>query len=191
MEKRKLILIDPGHGGSDPGAVAANATEASINMRYAHMLGSLLFEEKFDVHFTRYFDQYVSLADRVAIADAIKPDLFLSLHCNSASSPGAHGLEVFTSKGKTRADDAASCLINALVHRYPGTTIRSDWTDGDPDKEADFYVLNNTACPAVLLEMGFLSNPDELEWLLRESTPVLMCTSIISGLLDWREKNAQ
>lgn len=187
--KRPLILIDPGHGGRDPGAVAANATESSINMSVAHVLGPMLFSDGFDVHYTRYFDQFPSLADRVALADALKPDLFLSLHCNSATSPGANGMEVFTSKGKTRSDDAATCLINALNHRFPDSKFRADWTDGDPDKEADFYVLNNTKCPAVLVEMGFLSNDQERHWLLSDSTPVLISISLVCGLLAWREKN--
>ena len=186
--KRPLILIDPGHGGADPGAVAENATEASINLRVAHQLGPMLFSERFDVHFTRYFDQYPSLADRVAIANALKPDLFLSLHCNSATSPGANGLEVFTSPGQTKSDVAAVYLIDSLAHSFPESTFRNDYSDGDPDKEENFYVLTETKCPAVLVEMGFISNDKERAWLLNNFTPLKISLALTSGLLAWRGK---
>lgn len=190
MKKRPLILVDPGHGGTDPGAVAEGITEASVNLRVAQVLGPHLFSDGFDVHYTRYFDQYPSLADRVALAAVLKPALFLSLHCNSATSPGARGLEVFTSKGTTRADKVAVQIFAALSGMFPDSLMRTDWSDGDADKEADFYVLNNTPCPAVLVEMGFLSNESERGWLLDNSTPTMIALAITSGLSAWREQNA-
>ena len=186
-KKRPLILIDPGHGGTDPGAVSVGCTEASINLRVAQQLGPMLFSERFDAHYTRWFNQSVSLSSRVQIADAIRPDLFLSLHCNSATSPGANGLEVFTSPGQTKSDAAATCLIDALMHRFPDSQCRMDYNDGDPDKEENFYVLSETRCPAVLVEMGFISNTEERNWLLQESTPLQISLALISGLLAWRQ----
>ncbi|WP_321367629.1 N-acetylmuramoyl-L-alanine amidase [uncultured Desulfuromusa sp.] len=187
MKKRPLILIDPGHGGTDPGAVAAGHTEASINLRVAQQLGPMLFSERFDVHYTRYFDQSVSLATRVQISDDIRPDLFLSLHCNSASSPGANGIEVFTSPGQTESDFAATCLIDSLKFSFPDSVFRTDFSDDDPDKEAHFYVLTETDCAAALVEMGFLSNDEERAWLLQESTPLMISLALTSGLLAWKE----
>ncbi len=186
MRKRPLILIDPGHGGDDPGAVAENCTEASINLRVAQQLGPILASEKFDVYYTRYFDQTISLATRVGIANSLHPDLYLSLHCNSATSPRGRGLEVFTSPGQTRSDIIATHLLNSFAQSFPDTKIRIDNSDGDPDKEADFYVLRSTGCPAVLIEMGFLSNPVDREWLQRESSPLLISLALVSGLLSWR-----
>ncbi|MCF6265246.1 MAG: N-acetylmuramoyl-L-alanine amidase [Desulfuromusa sp.] len=186
MKKRPLILIDPGHGGNDPGAVAKNCTEASINLRIAQQLGPMLFSEHFDVHFTRYFNQSVALSTRVQLADALRPALFLSLHCNSATSPGAKGLEVFTSLGQTQSDAVATQLLDALQCSFPASTLRTELKDGDRDKEANFYVLKNTRCPAVLVEMGFISNPFEREWLLRDASPLLISLALVSGLLSWR-----
>ena len=183
---RPLILIDPGHGGLDPGATAKGCTEASINLRVAQQLGPMLFSERFDIHYTRYFDQSVSLATRVQISDAIRPDLFLSLHCNSASSPGAKGLEVFTSPGQTKSDGAATCLIDSLKFSFPDSIFRADDSDGDPDKEANFYVLKETRAPAVLVEMGFISHAAERAWLLQESTPLMISLALTNGLLAWR-----
>lgn len=63
----------------------------------------------------------------------------------------------------------ADCLMKQMIETFPMLTVRSDWSDGDIDKEAGLYVLNNTDCPAALFELPFISNPDEEVWLRDEN----------------------
>ena len=184
--RRPHILLDPGHGGQDPGAVAGNAREASINLAMAQKLGPMLWAEGFDVSYTRYHDQSLALSTRVDLAEVIHPDLFLSLHCNAAENKDASGIEVWTSPGQTPADDAATYLFSALKERNPEIDCRTDYTDGDPDKEARFYVLRKTNCPAVLLEMGFVTNWLDRVNLLKEEFRMRTALAICCGLVAWR-----
>ena len=185
--RRPHILLDPGHGGRDPGAVTGTAREAAINLAMAQKLGPVLFAEGFDVSYTRYHDQNMPLSTRVAVAGAIRPDLFLSLHCNAADNSKASGVEVWTSPGQTPADDAATYLFSAMKERNPEIEYRTDYTDGDPDKEARFYVLRKTNCPAVLLEMGFVTNWLDRVNLLKEEFRLRTALAICCGLVDWRK----
>jgi N-acetylmuramoyl-L-alanine amidase len=72
---------------------------------------------------------------------------------------------VWTSPGQTLADQAAECLINAFSAAFPRRLLRRDFSDGDQDKESNFRVLTGTLGPAVLVELGFLTNPEEAAWL--------------------------
>jgi N-acetylmuramoyl-L-alanine amidase len=85
--------------------------------------------------------------------------IYVSIHVNASGSDGkwheGTGWEVFTSVGKTKADELATCLYNAAKTNLKDAKMRTDFSDGDPDKEAHLYVLKNTNCPAVLTENFF------------------------------------
>jgi len=85
--------------------------------------------------------------------------IYVSIHVNASGSDGkwhqGTGWEVFTSVGKTKADELATCLYNAAKANFKDAKMRTDFSDGDPDKEAHLYVLKNTHCPAVLTENFF------------------------------------
>ncbi|PLX97306.1 MAG: N-acetylmuramoyl-L-alanine amidase [Desulfuromonas sp.] len=186
MSQKRILLIDPGHPALDNGgAVADGVREADINLSVAMLLGGIMVNEGWEVHFTRYSNILVELAYRVRSEHILRPDLFLSLHCNSVSSPGPHGLEVFTSPGQTAADPAATAICNALAAAFPDSRFRGDLSDGDPDKEANYYVLVNTRAPAVLVEMGFLSNAIERAWLTQRHTQIQIAMALAAGVLGW------
>lgn len=91
--------------------------------------------------------------------------VLLSMHSNAG---GGTGFEVFTSRGKTAADNYASVVFNALKTAFPALKMRSDMSDGDVDKEADFYILKHTRCPAVLCENLFMDNFADCRLLMQE-----------------------
>jgi len=182
MNKKTRILIDPGHGGADPGAVHDGVRECDINLHVARRLYGAVEAAGMAARLTRHADYGVALADRCQIERLTNADLFISLHCNSFSSPGVRGLEVFTSPGETQADVAADMICMALRDVFPASRLRTDACDGDLDKESNFYVLKNTACPAVLVEMGFLSNPAERIWLQNQDIQDLIATALCDGL---------
>lgn len=191
MNRPFAVLVDPGHGGKDPGACGI---EAQINLLVALSVRTLLRSIGFSCWLTRKdISTFVSLQDRCRMEWDLRPALFLSLHCNSAGLPDGsvnpvpQGIEVWTSPGQTKSDPAATCIFTSLQHAFPERTFRKDMSDGDPDKEARFRVLTGTLGPAVLVEMGFVSNPAERAWLERTETQVQMAMAICAGILAWRQ----
>ena len=156
-----LLIIDPGHGGKDPGAVGPNGlTEAAVALDVACRLALLL--SPYDVHtsLTRNTDVFVELDRRAALANDLRADLFLSIHLNACESHNARGYEVWTTKGQTAADPFAGRLFITLALAFPDLPGRKDMSDGDTDKESNFAVLRLTNCPAALVELDFLDHPD-------------------------------
>jgi N-acetylmuramoyl-L-alanine amidase len=93
--KVRTIMIDAGHGGKDPGAVANRLHEKNINLRMARILGEMLKAQGFEVHYTRTADKFIPLEERTAMANAKNADLFISIHCNAHKDQGVKGLEVY------------------------------------------------------------------------------------------------
>jgi len=92
----RTIMLDPGHGGKDPGAVANGLREKDINLRFAKIVGAKLKEKGFKVHYTRTTDKFIRLEQRTAMANVKKADLFLSIHCNASRSRSVNGLETYS-----------------------------------------------------------------------------------------------
>ena len=92
----RTIMLDPGHGGKDPGAVANGLREKDVNLRFAKILGKKLKEKGFNVLYTRTTDKFIALEQRTAMANVQKADLFLSIHCNANRSRAIHGLETYS-----------------------------------------------------------------------------------------------
>jgi len=93
--KVRTIMIDAGHGGKDPGAVASGLQEKKINLRMAKILGGMLKEKGFEVHYTRSGDTFIPLEERTAMANGKNADLFISIHCNAHKDKNVRGLEVY------------------------------------------------------------------------------------------------
>lgn len=115
--------------------------------------------------------------------------IYVSLHVNASGNGQwmkASGWEIFTSPGQTKSDVLATCMWNAAKN-YLGdlTTIRSDWSDGDPDKEAKFFVLTKTKCPAVLVENLFMDNKEDLNILKSDIGFITLERIIIEGILNY------
>lgn len=104
------------------------------------------------------------------ICKQYKDCIYVSIHVNAASSDGkwhnATGWEIYTSVGKTKADNLATCIYNAAKQTLKNKKVRTDFSDGDPDKEAHLYVLKHTTCPAVLTENFFQDTKADVEYLL-------------------------
>ena len=187
------ILIDPGHGGKYPGAVneRLGIKESSVTLVYSMAIHDRLVKSGHRAKLTRVDDVHFSpvlaedLRDRVVIANVWKPDLFLSVHCNASEAVNANGIEVWTSPGETASDAAATAIYNAVLTAFPHKNFRKDMSDGDPDKESAFYVLAKTKCPAVLIELGFISNDMEAEWLDTDKTVKEYAAAIAMGIEMW------
>lgn len=114
----KTIMIDPGHGGKDPGARAYGIKEKNVNLRFAKILGDLLREKGFNIMYTRTTDKFVALEERTAMANVKKADMFISVHCNANRSKKVNGLEIYTlNLAKTNAAVRVAARENAVDPR--------------------------------------------------------------------------
>ena len=183
---RTLVVVDPGHGGNDPGAenFRTRIRECDINLDIALMF-SLRAQAAFDVILTRTKDETVSLQERARLSNYWLGDIFLSFHSNAAVDPSARGFEVWTTLGETKADSLATAIYGALVKAFPNRKARPAYDDGDPDKETQFYVLRHTAAPAVLIEFGFISNDEESAWLDKVQTETEIAQVLVEAVRDW------
>jgi N-acetylmuramoyl-L-alanine amidase len=151
--------------------------EGDINRKVGRILMDLLDEAGIPYHNLTVSElEDTSLKDRVNKANEIyaanKNCYFLSIHSNSSSTAltgdggSATGFEIWTSVGQTKSDELASIAAKWYKHDFPGFKFRQDMTDGDDDKEKNYYVLKNTHCPAFLVENLFYDNKQDAQFLL-------------------------
>ena len=177
------ICIDAGHTGTnpdcDPGATGTRGTaESDINLRIAQILRTKLQQRKAIAIMTR--DQYNApevddLARRAIICNNAGCDCFVSIHCNAAVAPNASGFEVYCYNGSAAGNKLASKIINQLAKQTPLINRGV--------KAANFQVLRETNCPAVLVECGFLTNPQDERYLLGIIGQAAIAQAIADALL--------
>ena len=202
------IMIDPGHGGSDPGTTAGNLRESAIAMDIAKRLGTYLARSGYDVRLTRPGDKsYVALEQRCRLASAWPADLFVSIHLNSGPS-AAHGIETYaippagqlsteaaTRKTVSPAARAAAArpepgnrndrnnirLAWCIHRRLLAATQRSD----RGIRRARYTVLRESTVPAVLVEVGFLSNAGDAAFYATASGRDKAAVGLCRGIMDF------
>jgi N-acetylmuramoyl-L-alanine amidase len=158
------IVIDPGHGGKDPGACGASCNEKTCVLAVGLALDIELRTRGFKTVLTRKDDTFVELAGRVAISNANRGDLFVSLHANAAAAAKANGTEtIYASQVLSNRSSSVVPHSKALAERVQHVFSRNI---PSPDRGAkenvrNLHVLRNAKVPAVLVEMGFVTNPDE------------------------------
>lgn len=224
------IVLDPGHGGIDTGAVHSHIKESELVLKVANKVKSLLEQNsQLQVTMTRTQDRSISLPERVKLAENNNADLFVSLHANAALDSRAKGVEFFfqnnlppdedslflasqenqtvLSSGKenhatdelSKKSDIAAIiedlhrqnrmfsslrLTQALTHIWKNDENASQATI----KQAPFYVISKTSMPAVLIEVGFLTNPHEAKKLTRDEYQNDLAQKIYSALVSYKEK---
>lgn len=172
-----LVVLNPGHGGSDPGAIGPNgAKEKDANLMIAFCTKMELERRGFRVYMTRYQDEFISLQQTCTIANREEADLFVSIHCNGAHASTAHGIETFhhptSRKGIHYAKYVQAAMIEHTRRRDRGV------------KHGNFKVLRDTKMPAVLVECGFITNPEEEKMLVSIPYQVLIGRAIAEGILQ-------
>ncbi len=153
---KPVVVLDPGHGGYDPGAVGYGLKEKDLNLELALMVAERLRGVR--VLMTRENDIFVSLANRVAFSRRAEPELFLSLHANAG---GGRGFESFICSSKGAS--AAAATIQAAVHGRIMAALGDYKVVDRGMKRAAFYVLRHNPHPAVLIESLFIDNEREAE----------------------------
>ena len=178
------ICIDPGHGGTDPGAVNGAAYEKDIVLDVALKLKKLLLNNGFDVVMTRETDVFDTPVQKAKIANVSNADLFLSIHCNSYELESANGTETLYYLGAEDSKLFAEALQKQLVTHLQRT-------DRGIKARNDLAVLNSTKMTAALVEIAFLSNPNEKRLLLNSGFRSHIAQALFDGIQDYlKEINA-
>ena len=123
------------------------------------------------------------------LCKAYKDCIYVSIHLNAAGADdkwhNATGWEVYTTPGVTKSDKLATCLYNAAKKNFTDVKLRTDFSDGDPDKEANLYVLKHTSCPAVLTENLFQDNKNDVDYLLSDKGFNEIVKIHVEGILEY------
>lgn len=171
----KHVVIDAGHGGTDYGAIRNEINEKDITLDVAKRVEALLKKQGYMVTMTRANDIYVSLADRVAISESSAPDIFVSIHVNSSTKPEITGIE-------THYYHQESLNLAQTVHASIASAIKSNNRGLFKSK---FYVINHTTAPAILIEIGFISNDAERAELVSDKRKQNTAKSIVEGINNY------
>jgi len=173
------IVIDPGHGGSDPGAHAYGLLEKELTLDLAFRLEELLLAAGLAVELTRREDAFVSLEDRAALANAVPGTVFVSLHFNGHEDRSISGIETLYWPGSTSGQTLASYIQSELGRRL--TTRNRSFR---PER---LKILELTEGTAVLIEAGFLTNRWEAQRCGAEWYRQIVAEEIAQGILRYRD----
>ena len=172
----KKICIDPGHGGEDNGAAYGYAEEDDINLSVAYLLRCELEKRGIDVVMTREADVEVTLEKRCMIANQVRADYFVSIHCDAWHKETTSGISTHAYRGGRYATMALADRVQAaLIGRFPDHANRGV-------KLAGFCVLRHTIMPAVLVECEFISNPETRKFLREPENQLAIARAIAEGI---------
>lgn len=180
-QSKVVVVIDPGHGGKDPGAIGIRGIqEKAIVMPISKYVAQSLERQGVQVRMTRNSDYFVSLQGRTEMANRMNADLFVSIHANSAGSSKPHvsGFETYYfQSGRNLA---------ATIHR---NVLRRVNVNDRKVRQARFYVLRKSAMPAVLVETGFVTGREDASKLTNPSYQKQMAEAIAAGIIEYIRSN--
>lgn len=167
---QKVVIIDIGHGGKDPGASVEEVLEKEVNLQLANKIKELNTGKELKLLFTRSGDDFLSIEERVAFSEKYKADALISIHTNYADTSKS-GIEIYY--GKTNnSDKLAAHFKDHLSKGYEINKVSS----------AGFTILNNVSCPAIMIETGYLSNKKDRVRLISDEEQADLARAILAGL---------
>ncbi len=179
----KVIVIDPGHGGKDAGAISIRdgVYEKEINLLISLQLKKILDKSDIKVYYTRLGDDKVFLKPRIGLANDVDSDFYISIHNNACPEEWPHGTEILYYdnevkgiKNKNMADIFSEELGKAISLEPQGTVEKHD---------DDVFVLNHSEVPSVLIEVGYLTNRHDMNYLSQESNQEAVAEGIYNGIM--------
>src|SRR5215472_7356448 len=197
-----VVVLDPGHGGQDSGAICGGVMEKDLTLDVARRVDRLLDSKGIATLMTRLGDSYISLVDRAAFGNRANDSIFISIHFNEDNKPVASGVETYyashqiasgstlaswwpffsrqpSNSPKPESQSLAGFIQEALVARTRSVDR------GTQAKQ--FFVIANVTSPAVLIEGGFITNKDELSKLASEDYRHQLATAVADGVLRYRD----
>lgn len=195
-ETRHTIVIDPGHGGNDPGKVAINsALEKDVNLAIALKLKKYLEQEDMEVVMTRQEDKGLyeetdsnkkvhDMKNRLAIMEGAKPVLVVSVHQNSYPEESVSGVQVFYYRDSAEGKRAALLMQEQMIATLQPAKER------EAKENSTYYILKKTTVPTIIVECGFLSNREEADRLTSEDYQERVAWAIHLGIMRYINSGA-
>lgn len=177
-----IIVLDAGHGGGDPGAVNGSLYEKTIVLDVTKRVETYLRSKYgYQVRLTRSTDVYLTLNQRVQTAKTLRGNLFVSLHTNAATTPAAKGVETFYSSYSAHSAKSrvlATNIQSNLMGKMSGMTNRGV-------KTANYYVISYNTMPSALVELGFISSPQDVTHLRNDASRQRMAEGVAEGIAQY------
>lgn len=170
------VCLDFGHGGKDSGAVGNGVVEKDIVLDIGIKVSKILRQQGVEVINTRVSDVFVELDQRAYEANKANADIFVSLHCNSSPSSQAQGIEVFSYPTSIKGKELSQSILDSMIKNKLYTKNRGL-------KTANFAVLRLTRMPSALVEMGFITNTEDLKILINKQDELAL--ALAKGMLDY------
>ena len=201
-----VVVLDPGHGGEDSGAMCGGVMEKDLTLDIARRVDRLLDSEGVATLMTRVGDSYVSLADRAAFGNRATGSIFISIHFNEDNKPVATGVETYYAAHQINSGSTFGSWL-PFFSRTPSNSPRPESQSlagfiqqalvartrsidrGTQAKQ--FFVIANVTSPAVLIEGGFITNKDELLKLASEDYRDQLAAAVADGVLRYRDAVSQ
>jgi len=196
------ICLDPGHGGKDPGNLDGKKQEKKYSLLIAEEVQKQLKAAGFKVLMTRTSDKFVELTDRINYANERSADLFISLHLNSVESGGARGIETYcltpahTSSSNARGEGASTGslpgnLLNdknlTLAYQLQKSLVKGVYAEDRGVKRARFAIFRTAQMPAVLVECGYMSDPNEAQKIYDSAYRKKLARAIVDGVTAYKK----
>jgi N-acetylmuramoyl-L-alanine amidase len=201
-----VVVLDPGHGGQDSGAMCGGVLEKDLTLDVARRIDRLLNSEGIATLMTRVGDTYVSLADRAAFANRVRKCIFVSIHFNEDNKPVASGVETYYAGRQTTAGSFLASWLPFLWRPFSDSPNAESQNLAGFIQEAlvartcsidrgtqarQFFVIANVTSPAVLIEGGFLTNKEDIFKLASEDYRDQIAAAVADGILRYREAASQ
>ncbi len=178
----KILVIDPGHGGKDAGALSKDEEyyEKNINLGIALALKEILDRENIKVYYTRTADDKVFLRPRVTLGNAVECDYYISIHCNSNNATEPNGTEVLYYDGDFHG--VSNKKLAEIFSQELGKTMELEERGIVLKREKEIFIMDKARVPMILIEMGYLSNKRDLKYLINPDKQKEIAQGIYNGI---------
>lgn len=176
IPEKKIIVIDAGHGGNDFGVTLNDVQEKIIVENIAKKIKAQNKNENLEIVLVREGDHGMELSERISIINNVNPSLLISLHINSSPNFSKNGIEAYISSN-AKFHDQSKASAEILIEKVAG-----DYFSKGTVKEASLYILKNANCPAVCIDLGYLSNVNDRNYISTEKGQTEMADKILEAV---------
>ena len=185
-DEKIVLVVDAGHGGNDEGCRSGSLIEKQLTLKVAKRVASLAPGYNIEVHLTRSDDKDLTLADRVAFSNGLRPDDFLSIHVDiqRGKESGGGTFDIAINDRSAKANES-----KRLAYAILGRASRPEWKQTAALSEKNAYVLRENASAAVLIEVGNIRNKEQMQHIEDDAKLTELCSRILEGVVEAHKKN--